>query len=125
MAIVRAAAVARSGSIVIRRHSFGGRTSARMWMRSEVQLPSPSIGYVGVELRRGEVGVAEELLDAPQIGAALEQVRRERVAEEVRVHAPRLEPGPLGQPAQDQERTGTRERPAAGVEEELRPVAAV
>ena len=36
--------------------------------------------------------MAEHLLDAAQVGAALEQMRRERVAEQVRVDALRLEP---------------------------------
>ena len=67
--------------------------AARVRMRLEVQLAAPPIGYVGVELGRREVGVAEHLLDAPEIGAALEQMRREGVAQEVRVDALRLEPG--------------------------------
>ena len=41
------------------------------------------------------------------------------------MHAPRLEPGPVGQLAQDQERAGAGERAAAGVEEEVGPVAPV
>ena len=52
----------------------------------------------------------EHLLDAAQVGAALEQVGRERVAEQVRVHALRLEAGLLGQAAQDQEGAGAGER---------------
>jgi hypothetical protein len=51
-----------------------------MGVRLEVQLPTAPIGYVGVELRRGKVGVPEHLLDGAEIGTALEQVRRERVA---------------------------------------------
>ena len=45
-----------------------------MRVRLEVQLPAAPVGYVCVELGRGEVGVAEHLLDAPQVGAALEQM---------------------------------------------------
>ena len=41
---------------------------------------------VGVELRGGDVGVAEHLLQAAQVAAAGEQVRRERVPERVRAH---------------------------------------
>ena len=96
-----------------------------MGMRSEVQLAPASIGYVRVELGGREIGVAEHLLDAAQVGAALEQMRRERVAEQVRMHALRLEPGLLGEAAQDQEGAGAGERPAARVQEELGPVAAV
>ena len=72
-----------------------------------------------------EVGVAEHLLDAAQVGAALEQVRRERVAQQVRVDALGLEAGLLGEPAQDQERARAGERAALRVQEELGTVAAV
>ena len=107
--------------------SLGVRNArrARVRVRLEVQLAPAAVGDVRVELGRAEVGVAEHLLDAAQVGAALEQVRRERVAEQVRVHALRLEAGLRGQPAQDQERAGARERAALRVQEELGPVAAV
>src|SRR5206468_6814116 len=39
---------------------------------------------VGVELRRGEVGVAEHFLHGAQVGPALEQMGGERMAERVR-----------------------------------------
>jgi hypothetical protein len=42
---------------------------------------------VGVDLRRRDVGVAEHLLQRPQVAAAGEQVRGERVAQRVRAHA--------------------------------------
>ena len=48
--------------------------------------------------------MAEHLLHAAEVGAALEQVRRERVAQQVRVDALGLEAGGRGEPAQDQER---------------------
>src|SRR5829696_9771309 len=96
-----------------------------MRVRSEVQLPTPPIGYVGVELCGGEVGVAEHLLDAAQVGATLEQVRGERMAEQMRVHPVRVEPGLLGETAEDQERPGARQRAAARVQEQLRAVAPV
>ena len=70
------------------------RSSSRVRVRLEVQLPAAPIGYVRVELGRREVGVAEHLLDAAQVGAALEQMRREGVAEQVRVDALRLEARP-------------------------------
>jgi hypothetical protein len=91
----------------------------------EIQLASSAIGYVGVELRRREVRMPEHLLDAPQVGTALEQVRGERVPEEMRVDPLGLEPGLRSQPAQDQERACPREGAAAGVQEEVGPVAAV
>src|SRR5712691_9185914 len=88
-------------------------------MCSVVQLSPPPIGYVGVELGRGEVGVAEHLLDTPEVGAPLEQVRCERVAKQVRMDAPGLEAGLLRQLAQDQERAGTGERADPRVQEKL------
>ncbi len=42
------------------------------------------VGDVRINLRRVDGGVAEELLDAPDIGAVREQVGREGVAERVR-----------------------------------------
>ena len=96
-----------------------------MGVRSEVQLAAAPIGYVRVELGGRQIGVTEHLLDAAQVGAALEQMRRKGVPEQVRVHALRLEAGLLGEPAQDQEGAGAGERPAARVQEQLRPVAAI
>src|SRR5580765_4219700 len=42
---------------------------------------------VRVSLRRAQTRVAEELLDGAQVGAALQEVRRERVPERVRADA--------------------------------------
>src|SRR5690242_16315492 len=69
--------------------------------------------------------MSEHFLDRPQVGASLEQVCRERVAQEVRVDALGLEPGLRGQPTQDEEDAGAGERPSVGVEEQLLPVAPV
>jgi len=69
--------------------------------------------------------MAEHLLNAPQVGAALEQVRRERMAEQMRVDAGRVEAGLRGAASEDEECAGARERAAARVEKELRAVAAV
>src|SRR5438067_13673240 len=96
---------------------------ARMRMRLEIQLPTAPIGYVGIELGRGEVGVSEHLLDRTQVGAALEQVCRERVAQKVGMHALRLEAGLRRQSPQDQEGAGARQSAPPRVEEELRAVA--
>ena len=57
-----------------------------------------------------DVGVAEHLLHAAQVGAALEQMGRERVSEQVRVDATGLEPCALGNPAEDQECAGASAR---------------
>ena len=67
--------------------------SARVRVAAEVRLAAAAIRYVRVELGRAEVGMAEHLLDAAEVGAALEQVRRERVAQQVRMDAFRLEAG--------------------------------
>src|SRR4051812_44991368 len=49
----------------------------------------------------------------------------ERVPQQMRVDATGLEAGFLRELAQDQERSGAGQRPALGVQEELRPVAPV
>jgi hypothetical protein len=69
--------------------------------------------------------MTEQLLDDPQVGPALEQMGREGVAKEVRMDALRLEPGLLGEPAQDEECPRAGQRAATGVHEEIGPVAAV
>ena len=53
-------------------------------MGPAVDVPDPFAGQVRVELGRGDTRMAEQLLDDAQVGAALEQVRRERVAQRVR-----------------------------------------
>src|SRR5438552_1803415 len=98
---------------------------ASVGVRSKVQLTTPPIGYVRVQLGRGEVGVAEHLLNRAQVCAAFEQVRGERVAEQMRMDPRRLEPRDSGQAAQDQERARPCEPAALRVEEELGPVALV
>src|SRR4051794_31995692 len=75
-----------------------------------------------VQLGRAEIRVAEHLLDAPQVGAALEQVRRERVAQEVWVDALGLEARAAGEAAQDQESACAGEAATLRVQEELRTV---
>ncbi len=94
-------------------------------MRLEVHLAAPAVGDVCVPLGRAEVGVTEHLLDRSEVRAALEQMRRERVAQEVRVDAAGLETGAVGELAQDEERAGSGQRTATRVQEELGAVAAV
>ena len=83
-------------------------------MCPEVQLAPPVDRIRGCRAPSSQVGMAEHLLNAAEVGAALEQVRGEGVAQQVRVDAARVEPGLLGQPAQDQEgaRAGQRRRRA-------------
>ena len=53
--------------------------------RAVVDAAQPAGVHVAVDLRRRERGVSEQLLDRAQVGTALEQVRREGVAEAVRM----------------------------------------
>src|SRR6476646_713174 len=97
----------------------------RVRMRLEVQLPTAPIGYVRIQLGRGEIGVTEHLLDAAQIGPSFEQVSGEGVPEQVRVNPFGLEPRFRRKPTEDEESAGARQRAALRVEEQLGPVAAV
>jgi hypothetical protein len=99
--------------------------SPRVRMRLEVQLATAAIGYVRVELGGGEIGMSQHLLDAPKIGPALEEVRRERVPEQVRMDPRGLEAGAAGEAPEDEERACSGQRTALRVEEELRTVAPV
>ena len=56
-------------------------------MRLPVHLEQLRRVDVRVALRRAQARVAEQLLDRAQVGAALQQMRRERVAERVRADA--------------------------------------
>ena len=96
-----------------------------MRVRVEVDVPASAVGDVRVALRRPEIGVAQHLLHRAQVSASLEEVRRERMPEEVRVHPDGLEARALRELAQDEERAGARERSAARVQEELSAVAAI
>src|SRR3954454_9905507 len=53
---------------------------------AEVDVLQPVGREVRVELRGGDVGMTEHLLQAAQVAAAGEQVRGERVAQRVRAH---------------------------------------
>ena len=58
----------------------GSRAGVRLTVGGEQALS----GYVGVDLGGGERCVAQDLLDAAQVGAALEQVCRRGMAQAVR-----------------------------------------
>ena len=53
-------------------------------MGPAVDVPDPFAGQMRVELRGGDTRMPEQLLDDAQVGSALEQMRRERVAQRVR-----------------------------------------
>src|SRR5512147_364975 len=57
--------------------------SARPWVALCVDLPQPLHGYQRIDLGRGQRRVAEELLHDPDVGAPVEQVGGERVAQGV------------------------------------------
>src|SRR4029077_3399693 len=99
--------------------------AARMRVRAEVRLAPVAVRDVRVSLRRADVRVPEHLLDAPEIGSALEEVGGKRMPQQVRVDASGLEPGAIGQAPQDEERPRARQRPAARVEEQVGAVATV
>ncbi len=58
--------------------------ASRARMRRLVALLEPLRRHVGVDLRRAEARVAEELLHGAQVGAAVEEVRRGAVPQRVR-----------------------------------------
>ena len=88
----------------------------------EIQLPTALVGYVGIELRRGEIGVPEHFLNRSQVCSSLEKVCGKRMAEQVRMDPARVEARFRGQPAEDQEGARARERAASCVQEQLRAV---
>ena len=88
-----------------------------MGVTAEVDIAAPAVRDMGVELGRAEVGVAEHL--------AFEKVRGERMPQQVRVDALRLEACATREAAQDQEGAGACEGAALCVQEELGPVSLV
>src|SRR5215207_8215283 len=70
-------------------------------MTPSVLASEPRRLNLGVDLRRGEAGVTEQLLDRAEIRAALEQVGRERVPQRMRGDPSRDRrlPDPALQPA--------------------------
>src|SRR5436309_2887424 len=77
----RAAAVVYSGPVVLLPWPATG-SGARV--RALVTAPQPLDRDVRVDLGRRQAGVAQHLLDAAQVGTALEQVRRRAVPQAVR-----------------------------------------
>src|ERR671934_2724129 len=100
-------------------------SAPRVRMAAEVDVAAAAVRHMRVQLGRAEVGVAEHLLDAPQVGAAFEEVRRKRVPEQVRVDTLGLEPRTAGEAPQDQKRARAREGAALCVQEELPPMPSV
>ena len=115
-----------SGGAVARRSGaplasgFRRRPAARARMRAAVGILELRQVHVRVALRGGQLHVAEQLLDGPQVGAVLQQVRRERVPQRVRADAEaRAAPGHVarapaaarcGRSAVSRARSGTPDR---------------
>jgi hypothetical protein len=76
-----------------------------MRVSREKRIATPPIRHVRVDLGRGEVRVAKHLLNAPEIGSSLQEMRGEGMAQEMRVNPGWIEAGLLRQLPQDQERT--------------------
>src|SRR6478609_5234916 len=86
----------------------------------EVDVPDSLAGQMGVELRCGDVRVAEHLLYGAQVAAAGQQVGGEGVPQGVRAH-PTLQAHLLRVPADDLVEPLPGQRAAAKVEKQLRP----
>ena len=89
-------------------------------MSEHVHLAEVLDGDQCVDLRRRDRRVAEQLLHNAYVGAAVEQMRRVRVAQRVRRHARRVEPGGLGRAPQDRPRRLAGQAAAASIEEHRR-----
>src|SRR4051812_42187051 len=87
-------------------------------MRAEVDVLEPLGAEVRVDLRRGDVRVAEHLLDRAQVAAAREEVRGEGVAQRVRAH-PVLEPDGARMALDDLVEALPREAGATAVDEQM------
>src|SRR6516165_9684301 len=61
---------------------------AGAWMGGVVDAHELIRAYVRVALGRRQAAVAQELLDHPKVGAGVEQMGREGMAQGVRAHAP-------------------------------------
>ena len=79
----------------------------------------PRFEHVRVNLRRRQVGVAQHHLNRAQVGAAFEQMRGERVADDVRAERAR-QPRRGAVPFEDLPEPDARQRSAARVDEEPR-----
>src|SRR5262249_41963696 len=91
-------------------------------MKTIVYVPQPRFQHVRVDLGGRQIGVAEHQLNRAQVGAALEEVRRKGMADDVRTERPRQ----LRLPSvllQDLPEADARQWPAARVDEEPRRAA--
>ena len=73
---------------------YAPASAERAGMGGRVDLAQPVDGDQRVDLGGGHRGVAEQFLDDPDVGAAVEQVGGERVAQRVRGDLGQARPGP-------------------------------
>src|SRR6266536_950235 len=99
--------------------------AASVRVTAEIDVAAPPVAHVRVQLSRPQVGVTQHLLDASQVGSALQEMGREGVAQQVGVDTLGLEARSLGQAPQDQEGARSGERAALRVQEQLRSVTAI
>ena len=78
-------------------------------VRLVIRCPQPLDGHMGVDLRRRERSVTEQLLNASQVGSPLQQVGGSRVAQAVRAQVGR--PGTCAQQARARPRGPSAGRP--------------
>ena len=90
-------------------------------MEAIVNRPQPRFEHVRVDLRRRQIGMTEHQLNGAEIGAALEQMRRERMPQYVRAER-RGETGPAAVLLEDLPETDAAERTAARVDEKRKKV---
>jgi hypothetical protein len=86
-------------------------------MELVVNPAQPFAADVGVDLCRRDLAVPEHQLDGPEVGPALEEVRREGVPQDVRADLGG-DPGRPGVPLQEFPKSLPRERAAAAGEEQ-------
>src|SRR6266550_3401815 len=78
--------------VVLRMPLIALVVASRPRMGLMVHLLQPFHRRMSIHLRGAERGVAQQLLDGPQIGAGVEQMRRERVAQRVHMQVSRPRP---------------------------------
>src|SRR5437868_153962 len=77
----------RSSPAVLNRQTHLPTLSlARTRMVLSINLPHPALGNVGIDLRIGNIGVAQDGLHGPEVGAVLNHVRSAGMAEHMRTH---------------------------------------
>src|SRR5205814_9991563 len=74
--------------VVLRMPDIAVVVASRPRMGLVIHLLQPLHRRMSIHLRGAERGVAQELLHGPQIGAGVEQMRRERVAQPAHVQVP-------------------------------------